>query len=231
MPETASDTQHLPSGAALSPYNTRPDVRCRAHCPLYPHTAYPRTMQSPIYYLRYCGAIVVLSAAGLCNAQTAAPAPGKAATKPAVVANAAATAKTPFAALLPELINADTVPKVLAKFTPSVTEAQVVNSDYLLLDAPPIAPAGLTTVHLKSELPGTDLFLLFNAKPRAKEPSLLSATPIAPLAQPEIRVPVRIDATTDLLLIARANGLWYKVRTEIKIAEKDGKKIEGKHRK
>lgn len=170
-------------------------------------------MQSHLRHLRRLGAITAFTftVASVCSAQ--APAAG----------TAGAAARTPFSELLPELINADTVPKVLAKFTPPVTEAQVVNSDYLLLDAPPIALAGLSTVHLKSELPGTDLLLLFNAKPQAKQPSLLSANPIAPLAKAEINVPVRLAATTELLLIARANGRWYKVSSEIKIAQKDRK--------
>lgn len=187
-------------------------------------------MQSPLQHLRRLSAIPLFAftafTAVVANVQAAAPAPvASQTTGTAQAANKTTTAvRTPFSELLPELINADTVPKVLAKFTPSVTEAQVVNSDYLLLDPPPIALAGLTTVHLKSELPGTDLFLLFNAKPQANEPSLLSATPIAPLAKAEIKVPVRLAATTDLLLITRANGRWYKVSTEIKIAQKDKKK-------
>lgn len=141
---------------------------------------------------------------------------GKNVTNPA----ASATAKPSLAALLPELINADTVPKVLAKFTPPVSEAQIVNSDYLLLDAPQIASAGLITVHLLSELPGTDVFLLFNTLPRVDEPSLLAASVVPALSKAETRVQVRLADTTTLLLIARANGMWYKVTSEVKIAQK-----------
>lgn len=169
-----------------------------------------------LIFSRCLGAITLLAIAGSCGAQSPVAAIK---TVPWVATAPNDTALS--ARLLPELINADTVPNVLAKFTPPVTEAQVVNSDYLLLDAPPIALAGTITVHLLSEVPGTDLFLLFNAKPRANEASLLSANSIPPLAKAEVRVPVRLTTSTDLLFIARANGRWYKVSSEVKIAQKD----------
>jgi len=175
-------------------------------------------MQShrPHPLLRFLCAFALFAVAGACGAQ--APAPDQAVVSWQTIG--APAGKAAFSGLLPELFNADTVPMVLAKFTPPVTEAQVVNSDYLLLDAPPIALAGPITVRLLSEIPGTDLFLLFNAKPRANEPSLLSASMIAPLTKAETRIPARLAATTELLLLSRANGLWYKVRSEVKIAEK-----------
>lgn len=146
--------------------------------------------------------------------------PERSAHKPS---GAAPEGKTALSGLLPELLNTDTVPMVLAKFTPPVTEERVVNSDYLLLDAPQIALAGPVSVRVLSEIPGSDLFLLFNAKPRANEPSLLSASMIPPLTRAETRMTVKLTATTKLLLISRANGLWYKVLSEVKIAEKDRK--------
>lgn len=174
-------------------------------------------------YSRYLGAITLLAVSGVCGAQKPATAitavPWVAANK----AGAAPSTTAPSSRLLPELFNADTAPNVLAKFTPPASEAQVVNSDYLLLEAPPIALAGPITVHLLSELPGADLFLLFNAKPHAKEASLLSANFIPPLTKAEVRVPVKLTTTTDLLFIARANGRWYKVSSEVKIAQKDKK--------
>ncbi len=169
--------------------------------------------------LRFLSAFALFAVAGACGAQ--APAPDQAVVPWQTIG--APAGKTVLSGLLPELFNIDTVPKVLAKFTPPVTDAQVVHSDYLLLDAPPIALAGPITVRLLSEIPGTDLFLLFNAKPRANEPSLLSASAVPPLTKAEIRIPVRLTATTELLLLSRANGLWYKVLSEVKIAEKDRK--------
>ncbi|MDZ7657214.1 MAG: hypothetical protein U0997_14880 [Sulfurimicrobium sp.] len=169
--------------------------------------------------LRFLSAFALFAVAGACGAQ--APAPVQAVVPWQTVG--APAGKGALSGLLPELVNLDTVPMVLAKFTPPVTEAQIVNSDYLLLDAPPIALAGPVTVHLMSEIPGTDLFLLFNAKPRANEPSLLSASAVPPLTRAETRISVRLAATTELLLISRANGVWYKVISEVKIAEKDRK--------
>jgi predicted secreted protein len=188
---------------------------------------------SPLYQFSIIALLTVATLGSVQAAmpakQSALPVPPPVAAVPWQVSNQAsagknvanpATAKPTLADLLPELINADTVPKVLAKFTPPVSEAQIVNSDYLGLNAPQIALAGLVTVRLLSELPGTDLFLLFNANPRVNEPSLLSASVVPALTKAESRVQVKLTDTTNLLLIARANGLWYKVSSEVKIAQK-----------
>ena len=106
---------------------------------------------------------------------------------------------------------------------PVFAEGQLVGSDYLWLDAPPIALSGSITVHLVSEIPGTDLILLLNKKPRADEASLLSAHIIPPLMKAEVRTPITLTSTTDLMFIARANGRWYKVSSEVKVAVKSKK--------
>lgn len=124
---------------------------------------------------------------------------------------------------LPELYNADSLPTILGKFNPQIAEGQLVGSDYLWLDAPPIALSGSITVHLVSEIPGTDLILLLNKKPRADEASLLSAHIIPPLMKAEVRTPITLTSTTDLMFIARANGRWYKVSSEVKVAVKSKK--------
>lgn len=167
-------------------------------------------------FLRGLSAVVLLAVAGACSAM-----PDQAVVPWQTIG--APASRAAFSDLLPELFNIDTVPNVLAKFTPPVTDTQVVHSDYLLLDAPPIALTGPIIVRLLSEIPGTDLFLLFNAKPRANEPSLLSASAVPPLTKAETRIQIRLTATTELLFIARANGRWYKVQSEVKIAEKDRK--------
>lgn len=180
-------------------------------------------MQSHPTFVRCLGIITLLAVSSVCCAQK----PGAAITTvPWVPTHKTGVIPTDTAStsrLLPELFNADTASGVLAKFVPPASEAEIVNSDYLFLDAPPIALAGPFTVRLLSDLPGTDLFLLFNAKPRANEASLLSAGFIPPLTKAEVRVPVKLSTTTELLFIARANGRWYKVRSEVKIAQKDKK--------
>lgn len=124
-------------------------------------------------------------------------------------------------ALQAELFEADTLDKVLAKLQPPVTLAQLAQSDYLLLDVPPVALAGIIPARVMSEIPGTDLLLLFNATPRLKESSLLAVQEIPPLAKADVRVSVKLTHSTGLLLVARANGRWYKVTSEVKVAQKD----------
>ncbi|MFZ6749304.1 hypothetical protein [Undibacterium sp. Ren11W] len=122
--------------------------------------------------------------------------------------------------MLPDIIKADTLDKVLTLFKPAVNKTQIVPSDYLLLDSPQIAPAGILSVHLMSELPGTELFLLFNNTPAKDEPSFLAAQAIPNLGKLDKRIKIKLKKTSDLLFIVRAGGRWYSVSNEIKIATK-----------
>ncbi|MBC3877790.1 hypothetical protein H8K38_08225 [Undibacterium sp. FT79W] len=122
--------------------------------------------------------------------------------------------------LMPELLKADSIDKALTAFKPSVSKSQLMTSDYLLLDSPAIAPAGLLSVHLMSELPGTDLFLLLNATPSKGEPTVLAAQEIPNRTKADIRVKVKLTKSSELLLVVRAGGKWYSAINDIKIATK-----------
>jgi len=130
------------------------------------------------------------------------------------------TPSTSLNDLLPELLKADSIDKVLATFKPTVSKTQLMKSDYLLLDSPAIAPAGLLSVHLMSELPGTDLFLLLNATPAKGEPTVLAAQEIPNRTKADIRVKVKLAKSSELLLVVRAGGKWYNATNDIKIATK-----------
>jgi sulfur-oxidizing protein SoxY len=119
-----------------------------------------------------------------------------------------------------DMVKADTIDKVLALFTPITTRAQLIQSDYLLLDSPQIAMPGIISVRLMSELPGTELFLLFNSTPSVNEPSFLSAQAIPNLSKLDTSVKIKLSKTSQLTLIVRAGGRWYTVSNEVKIAGK-----------
>jgi hypothetical protein len=122
--------------------------------------------------------------------------------------------------MLPELIKADTLDKVLAMFKPAPSKNQILPSDYLLLGSPQIAAAGILSVHLMSELPGTELFLLFNITPAKDEPSFLAAQAIPSLGKLDKHIKIKLSKTSDLLFVVRASGQWYSVSNEVKIATK-----------
>ena len=122
--------------------------------------------------------------------------------------------------IMPEIIKADTVDKVLALFKPGVIKDQLIKSDYLLLDSPPIAMAGIMSVRMMSELPGTEFFLLFNTTPALGEPSFLVAQAIPNLTKADVRVKIKLTKSSDLLMIVRAGGRWYSVANDVKVARK-----------
>ena len=123
--------------------------------------------------------------------------------------------------LIAELQKAETVEKALTLLQPPVTKTQITKSGYLLLDAPSIALSGKIPVRLMSELPGTELFILFNNKPKAKQPAVLAAKLIPVSAKPDVRMEITVDNTTELLLVAKAGGKFYSVAKEIKIGAKE----------
>lgn len=122
--------------------------------------------------------------------------------------------------LMPDLLKADSIDKALATFKPVVSKTQIMKSDYVLLDSPAIAPAGLMSVHLMSELPGTDLFLLLNATPAKGEPAVLAVQEIPNRTKADIRVKIKLTKSSELLLVVRAGGKWYSATNDIKIAMK-----------
>lgn len=122
--------------------------------------------------------------------------------------------------IMPEIIKADTVDKVLALFKPGVIKDQLIKSDYLLLDSPPIALEGIMSVRMMSEIPGTEFFLLFNTTPALGEPSFLAAQSIPNLTKADIRVKIKLTKSSDLTMIVRAGGRWYSVSNDVKVARK-----------
>ena len=118
------------------------------------------------------------------------------------------------------MITADTQDKVLALFKPPITKSKLIKSDYLLLDSPPIAVAGIMTIHMMSELPGTEFFLLFNSTPAKGEPSFLAAQAIPNLGKADSRVKIKLAKSTELTMIVRAGGRWYSVTNDVKIVTK-----------
>jgi hypothetical protein len=147
----------------------------------------------------------LLFAANMCSAQ--------------ILASPAKTSSA-FAEMLPEMITANTIDKVLALFTPPAAKSQLIKSDYLLLDSPPIARAGLMSVRMMSEIPGTEFFILFNSTPASDEPSFLVAQAIPNLTKADVRVKIKLSKSTELTMIVRAAGRWYSVTNDVKVVTK-----------
>lgn len=127
---------------------------------------------------------------------------------------------TSLETLMPDLLKADSVDKALNVLKPSLTKTQLLKSDYLLLDSPTIAPAGLMSVRLMSELPGTELFVLMNTSPAKGDSAILAAQEIPNMGKSDIRVKIKLEKSTELLLAVRAAGKWYSVSNDVKIATK-----------
>lgn len=122
-----------------------------------------------------------------------------------------------------DLFKEKTLEAVLAKLQPPATKDQAVKSDYLLLGLPDIALAGQVSVRMMSEIPGTDLFLLFDGAAQPGQPVLLAAKAIPALSKADVNASVTVTNSTQLLLLARANGRIYSVTRDIKVAVKDRK--------
>lgn len=141
-------------------------------------------------------------------------------TQAQIAASPAATKVNTIDEMLPDLIKADTLDKALALFKPAPNKALIIKSDYLLLDSPAIAPAGIMPVRLMSEIPGTEVILLFNTTPATGEPSFLIAQGIPNLGRADIRVKIKLSKNADLIMVVRAAGKWYSVTNDVKVASK-----------
>jgi|GEM_PF-5056687 len=119
------------------------------------------------------------------------------------------------------LFKADKPAEIIKLLGISADVAKIPPSNYLLLEVAPIAAPGPIPVRLMSELPNTDLLLLFNRKPRDKEPSLLAAQIVDPGAPAELKTSIEQTHHTELMLIARAAGKLYAVKAPLLLAEKD----------
>jgi predicted secreted protein len=129
----------------------------------------------------------------------------------------------PPAMLLTELFKANTLDTSLMKLQPPVNAKQVLKSDYLLLDAPDIVLAGPVPIRMMSEIPSTDLFMLFDKNPQPGQPALLAAMIIPAFTMADISIPLTMTANTELLMLARANGRVFSASREVKLALKDRK--------
>jgi len=132
------------------------------------------------------------------------------------------TGSTPVTldALIPDLIKADTLDKTLPLISPTLNKNSLVKSDYLFLDSPAIAAEGLVSIHLLSEIPGTEFVLLFNMTPATGEPSLIFAKSIPNLTKADIKLKAKLSKNAELLMIAKAGSRWYSVTNDVKIATK-----------
>lgn len=122
--------------------------------------------------------------------------------------------------LIPEMTKAGTVDAVLAMMRPAVSKTTLTKSDYLLLDSPTIALAGIMSIRMVSEIPGTEFFLLFNQTPAEKEPMFIAAVSTPGIGKAEAKIKAKFSKNADLLLVVKAGGRWYSVANDIKIATK-----------
>ena len=122
--------------------------------------------------------------------------------------------------MIPELQKTKTVDQVLGLMRPSVSKTQLIKSDYLLLDAPPIAKPGIVSIRMMSEIPGTEFFMLLNTAPAQDESAFLSLQKIPNLGKADVRTKVKLQKHTNLLLLAKAGGQWYSVESDVKITTK-----------
>jgi len=122
--------------------------------------------------------------------------------------------------LIPEMTKAGTVDAVLAMMRPPVIKTNLIKSDYLLLDSPTIALAGIMTIRMVSEIPGTEFFMLFNQTPADKEPMFITAVSTPGIGNAEAKIKAKFSKNADLLLVVKAGGRWYSVANDIKIATK-----------
>lgn len=131
------------------------------------------------------------------------------------------SAPVPTPVLVTELIKTTSIEGALAKLQPPVIKTQIEKSDYLLLDLPDIAIAGTINVRMMSEIPGTDLFMLFDNNPRPNQSALLAVQAIPPGTGADVKTQINIGYSSELILLARANGRVYSVTRQIKLAQKD----------
>lgn len=130
--------------------------------------------------------------------------------------------------LIAAAFKADTMAKVLPLFQSAVAPDKLPISDHVLLDVAPIAVGGTIPVRMFSELPGTDLFMLFDTAPRSGQKSLLIAQLIPSGAKPDLKSSITLDHSTSLMLVVRAADKLYAVKASVLLAEKEGKAL---HRK
>lgn len=121
------------------------------------------------------------------------------------------------------LLKADKPANVIKLLGLNIDPGKIPTSNSLLLEVAPIVPPGPIPVRLMSEMPNTDLLLLFDPQPRDKEPSLLVAHIVEPGTAAEVKTKIELSHNAELMLVARADGKLYAVKAPVLLAEKEGK--------
>ncbi len=89
-------------------------------------------------------------------------------------------------------------------------------SNRLLIGVPEIsADPDRVAIHLRSELPGTDMMLLMTAN---TVPPVLAQFNILVGTEADIQTQIKLKGTTTLQLVVRAGGKLYTAQKEVKIA-------------
>ncbi|GGC87422.1 thiosulfate oxidation carrier protein SoxY [Undibacterium terreum] len=122
-------------------------------------------------------------------------------------------AKLSYAAASRKAFEANSTAEALKNFSEKdVPEV----SNRLLIGVPEIsAEPDRIAVHLRSELPGTDMMLLMSAN---TVPPVLAQFTIPIGTEADISTQVKLKDTTTLQLVVRAGGKLYTAQKEVKIA-------------
>jgi sulfur-oxidizing protein SoxY len=131
-----------------------------------------------------------------------------------VVFSTLLTGKMSFAAINRKLFDAPSVAEALNTLPEKLAPEP---SNRLMINAPEIsANPQRIQIHLRSELPGTDLFLLMAS---SSTPPMIAQFTIPVGTEADVRTEIKLADTTKLLLVVRAAGKLYSVQKEVKIAK------------
>lgn len=124
------------------------------------------------------------------------------------------TGKTAFAVGNRKLFDATSVAEALNTLPEKLAPEP---SNRLMIGAPEIsANPHQIQIHLRSELPGTDMMLLMAS---SATPPVIAQFTIPVGTEADVRTAIKFADTTRLLLVVRAAGKLYSVQKEVKIAK------------
>ncbi len=90
-------------------------------------------------------------------------------------------------------------------------------SNRLMISAPEISvDPGRIPIHLRSELPGTDMMVLMAT---SAVPPVVAQFMIPVGTEADVQTMIKVTDTTKLQLVVRAGGKLYSVQKEVKIAK------------
>jgi len=121
--------------------------------------------------------------------------------------------KMSFAIASRKMFEANSVPEALKNLPEKdIPEA----NNRLLIGVPEItAEPDRISVHLRSELPGTDLMILMAS---SAVPPVIAQFTIPVGTEADLQTQIRLKGTTTLQLIVRAGGKLYTAQKEVKVA-------------